>query len=59
MKVYAPDTGRGRTVAVDDIHHATADQPKSAADSSAKTMRKAARQKAKRDIQQEQPHDSE
>lgn len=47
MKPYTPNTDRGRTVGGDDIHHKTADQPK-AAKSSAKAMRHAARQEARR-----------
>jgi len=49
MKPYAPATNRGRTVAVDDIHHRTADQPRKAAARKAKAARHAARQQGKRD----------
>ncbi len=48
MKPYTPNTDRGRTVSGDDIHHKTADQPKAGAKSSAKVMRHAARQEARR-----------
>lgn len=44
MKPYTSQTAKGRTVGGDDIHHRTADQPKSAAQASAKSQRKAARQ---------------
>lgn len=47
MKPYTPATSKGRTVGGHDIHHKTADQSKSAANASAKTMRHAARQQAK------------
>lgn len=43
MRPYAPATNKGRTVCGDDIHHKTADQPKTAA----KAMRHAARQQGK------------
>lgn len=48
MKPYSPATSKGRTVGRDDVHHKTADQPKRAAKSSAKALRHAARQDAKR-----------
>jgi hypothetical protein len=48
MKPYSPATSKGRTVAGDDVHHKTADQPKRAANASAKALRHAARQDAKR-----------
>lgn len=47
MKAYAPANNKGRTVSGDDIHHKTADQPKTAAKSAAKAMRHAARQQGK------------
>lgn len=48
MKPYSPETKSGRTKAVDDIHHKTADVPKCWANASAKAQRKAARQHAKK-----------
>ena len=48
MRAYAPVTTKGRTVSGDDIHHKTADQPKTAAKAAAKAMRHAARQQGKR-----------
>ena len=48
MKPYSPNTGKGRTVAVDDVHHRSADQPRAAAKTSAKKLRHAARQDAKK-----------
>jgi len=47
MKAYAPNNAKGRTVGGHDIHHKTADQPKTAAKAAAKTMRHAARQQGK------------
>lgn len=44
MKPYVPATNLGRKRAVDDIHHATADQPRAAAKKSAKAARHGARQ---------------
>lgn len=49
MKPYAPETNSGRTRAVDDIHHRTADQPRAAARKTAKATRHAARQQGRRD----------
>lgn len=46
MHPYAPQTNKGRTVAGDDIHHRTADQPRAAAKPSAKAARHAARAEA-------------
>jgi hypothetical protein len=43
MRPYAPSTNRGRTIAGDDIHHRTADQPPKARKASAKAQRHAAR----------------
>lgn len=48
MKVYSPNTQKGRTVGIDDVHHRTADQPKRAANVAAKALRHAARQDAKK-----------
>lgn len=48
MKPYAPTTDTGRTRAVDDVHHRTADQPRRAAKASAKALRHAARQQARK-----------
>ena len=50
MKPYTPQTDIGRTRGVDDIHHATADQPREAAKKSAKAARHAARQSGKQEI---------
>ena len=50
MKVYSPETNKGRKVSIDDIHHSTSDQGKKEANASAKSMRKQARQMAKQDI---------
>jgi len=50
MRPYAPQTNKGRTVAGDDIHHRTADQPRAAAKGSAKAARHAARAEAARSI---------
>ena len=44
MKAYSPQTSKGRTVAGDDVHHKSADQPKPAANATAKALKKAARQ---------------
>ncbi len=48
MKVYAPHTQIGRTRAVDDVHHRTADIPRAGAAKVAKRLRHAARQDGKR-----------
>ena len=50
MKPYSPSTSKGRTVAVDDVHHRTADQPKTSAKVAAKKLRHSARQEAKRQM---------
>lgn len=50
MHPYSPRNHKGRTVAGHDIHHRTADQPKEAANASAKAMRHAARQDGRRQI---------
>lgn len=44
MKPYSPETDKGRVVGGHDIHHRTADQPKTWANAQAKSMRHAARQ---------------
>lgn len=49
MKPYTPPTNLGRKVGVDDIHHKTADQPRSAAKAAAKAARHGARQAGRRD----------
>jgi len=46
MKAYTPQTSKGRTVGGHDIHHKTADQPKSMCNKDAKAMKHAARQDA-------------
>lgn len=51
MKAYTPNTNKGRAVGGHDIHHKTADQPKSAAKPAAKAMRHAARQRGKQEAQ--------
>jgi hypothetical protein len=51
MKPYAPPTNIGRTRAVDDIHHRTADQPRADAKKAAKAVRHAARQAGKQEAQ--------
>ncbi len=48
MKPYSPQSNKGRTVSVDDVHHKTADQSKQAANAAAKSLRKAARQEGAR-----------
>ena len=48
MKAYSPQTLKGRTVAGDDVHHKTADQPKVAAKRKAKGLRHSARQDGQR-----------
>jgi hypothetical protein len=48
MKAYSPKTNKGRTVAGDDVHHKSADQPKPAANAAAKALKKAARQEGQR-----------
>jgi len=48
MKAYSPQTNKGRTLSGDDVHHATADQPKRAAKAAAKALRHAARQDGKK-----------
>jgi hypothetical protein len=47
MKPYSPNTNIGRTVAGEDIHHRTADQPRRAAKIAAKAARHAARQEGR------------
>jgi hypothetical protein len=48
MKVYAPATNRGRTAAVDDVNHRTADSgSKRARDATAKRLKRAARQQGR------------
>lgn len=51
MKPLSPPTPKGRTVAVDDVHHKTADQPKRAAEAASKALKHAARQHGKKTIQ--------
>lgn len=50
MKPYSAPTDKGRTVAGEDMHHRTADQPRKAARASAKAQRKAARQHGAKQI---------
>jgi hypothetical protein len=57
MKPYAPATNLGRKRAVDDIHHATADQPRAAAKKSAKAARHGARQAGKQEAASAAPGD--
>lgn len=48
MKPLSPPTNKARTVCVDDIHHRTADQSRSAAGLAAKAMKHAERQQGAR-----------
>lgn len=48
MRPYTPNTMTGLKVALDDIHHRTADRPHSHAKYFAKEQRHAARQEAKK-----------
>lgn len=48
MKPYSPPTPKGRTVALDDVHRESADQPLKARMASAKALKKRARQYAKK-----------
>jgi len=52
MKPYVAPTNIGRTRAVDDIHHRTADQPRAAAKKSAKAAKHGARKAGKHDAAQ-------
>ena len=54
MKPISPETSKGRTVSIDDVHHNTADQPKSDRKASAKALRHAARQGYRQDIKSAQ-----
>ncbi len=47
MKACTPSTSKGRVVGSHDIHHKTADQPKSAANADAKAMCHAAQRQGK------------
>lgn len=49
MKPYTRPTNAGRTVGMDDIHHKTADQPRSAARRAAKAARHGDRQAQRRE----------
>ena len=51
MKPYTRNTNKGRTLARDDIHHATADQSRISSKSAAKAARHGARQEAKQDLE--------
>lgn len=51
MTPYTPANNKGRTVAMDDIHHRTADQGRASAKAAAKAMRHAARQDGRRSAQ--------
>lgn len=50
MHPYAPPTNLGRTRSIDDIHHKTADQPRSDAKKAAKAARHGARQAGVREV---------
>lgn len=50
MKAYTPKTSKGRTVGGHDVHHKTADQPRSAAKKAAKRMKHAARQEGAKEV---------
>jgi hypothetical protein len=52
MKPYTRNDDKGRTRAVDDIHHRTADIPRAGAKKAAKTARHGARQEARDVISQ-------
>jgi hypothetical protein len=47
MRPYSPETNKGRHLAGHDVHHKTADQPKTFANASAKKLKKAARQEGR------------
>lgn len=49
MRVYSPNTNKGRVCARDDVQKKTADGGRSKRDARARTLRKAARSKGKRD----------
>jgi hypothetical protein len=51
MKPYAPDNNRGRNDAGHRVHHRTADNSKACARAFAKSLRHAARQEARRLIE--------
>lgn len=53
MKAYTPQTNKGRTIGINDIHHKTADQPKEAAKASAKAGKHSARQEGQKIIYQD------
>jgi hypothetical protein len=57
MKPYTPGTSKGRTVAVDDVHHRTADQPRNVAYASAKALRRSARQDGQKQVAIELTHE--
>ncbi|MNS66165.1 hypothetical protein D3C72_993670 [compost metagenome] len=57
MRVYAPDTKKGRHLAGHDVHHKTADMPKAGANAQAKRLRKAARQQGRIQALQRRHHD--
>lgn len=48
MRPYAPENNIGRTIAMDDVLHRTADATKKAAKKAAKPLKHAARQQGKR-----------
>lgn len=52
MRVYTPNTNKGRTLGGDDTHHRTADQSKKSAKISAKTQRHAARQHSQNTVKE-------
>lgn len=58
MRPYSPPSNRGRTRAGDDIHHRTADQPRTAARHAAKAARHGARQAARADALSQVHHDA-
>jgi hypothetical protein len=49
MKPYTPPSSKARRVAINDIHHRTADQPRASTKPYAKAMRHAARQQGAKD----------
>ena len=56
MRVYAPETKKGRHLAGHDVHHKTADMPKADANAQARRLRKAARQQGRAQAQEGKPH---
>jgi hypothetical protein len=53
MKAYSPSTNKGRTVAIDDVHHKTADQSKKESLAASKSLKHSVRQWANKEIKKE------